>query len=104
MLPFKKSSTADRVSLLTSYPNTMTQWIESPLKEMFSDNCRTDVMEADLGNYDGYYTVAGETFKDVCERQSLNPRTARQRKNQPHWAHSREALIEKLAALVSGTS
>ena len=30
----------------------------------------------------------------------LNPRTARQRENQPHWAHSREALMEKLAALV----
>jgi hypothetical protein len=34
----------------------------------------------------------------------LNPRTARQRENQPQWAHSREALIEKLAALVVGAS
>ena len=34
----------------------------------------------------------------------LNPRTARQRVNQPHWAHTREALIEKLEALVVGAS
>ena len=42
-----------------------------------------------------------EMTGDVVEYPlMLNPRTARQRENQPHWAHSREALMEKLAALV----
>ena len=34
----------------------------------------------------------------------LNPRTTRERDHQPHWAHSREALMEKLAALVAATT
>ena len=34
----------------------------------------------------------------------LNPRTARERSHQPHWAHSREALMEKLAMLVAASS
>ena len=31
-----------------------------------------DSMESDLSEYDGYYTVEGDTFKDVCKHTGLD--------------------------------
>ena len=54
-------------------------------------------------------TVSWHTSDSVLPGDLSPPMTlrrCRQRENQPHWAHSREALIEKLVALtvVEGAS
>lgn len=44
-----------------------------------------DKMKSDLGEYDGYYTVAGDTFKDVCRNVGLDKA---QWKAYYRWVHS----------------
>ena len=44
-----------------------------------------DKMKAELAEYDGYYTVAGETFKDVCKQTGLD---RAQWKAYYKWVHS----------------
>ena len=44
-----------------------------------------DTMKSDLSEYDGYYTVEGDTFKDVCKHTGLDKA---QWKAYYRWVHT----------------